>query len=751
MSLKKTMDHRAQDLDQQPVILSIHGMTCASCVSHVQEALKKVPGVTDASVNLATETARLTLRLNGIARQTLVTESVEAVVAAGYEAAPQEVSVDSSSQQQSDIRRQKDAFLAAALLSLPLVAPMVLSWFGKMWMPPAWVQLVLATQVQFILGARFYRSSWSSLRARRANMDLLVVLGTSAAYGLSVFLMARSASGLVAGPPSLYFESSSVVMTWVLLGKWLEARARYRTSEAIRSLQSLRPESARVIRQGTEIEVPWEFVELRDVVAVRPGERIPVDGCVIEGSSQVNESLITGESLPVSKTTGQNVTGGSMNGEGYLQIRTTAVGTETRLSQMVRWVEKAQSAKAPIERVVDRVCAIFVPALLGISLMTFALTLAWRGDWISALLHAVAVLVVACPCALGLATPTAIMVGMGVAAKRGILIQDAGALELAQSVTTVVFDKTGTLTEGRPRLVRLLPLVGTEASLFQDVAAVQIGSEHPLARAVLEEARVRSLSYIPVRSLRTHPGRGIEGRIGKRLIRIGTELWMKEQGFDLSPLDSSRGEMENLGQTLSFVVEVEPIPSLLGVLAFSDALKSSSAEAVAVLKKNGVSTMMLTGDTASSAASVAQTLGIKKFRAHVLPGEKVQIIEELKKQGQIVAMVGDGINDAPALASAQVGMALSTGTDIAMQAAGIVLMRGDPRLVAEAIEISKLTDRKIKQNLFWAFIYNIFGIPLAALGYLSPELAGAAMALSSVSVMVNSLLLQKASSHSQKS
>jgi Cu+-exporting ATPase len=625
-------------------------------------------------------------------------------------------------------------------LSLPLVLPMLGMLFGADWVLPGWWQLALATPVQFWLGARFYRAGWKALKARSGNMDLLVALGTSAGYGLSLYLLlARGGHGTT----HLYFEASAVVITLVLLGKWLETRAKRQTTEAIRALNALRPETARVRRGGEDLDVPVGKVRPGDRVVVRPGERLPVDGVVLEGASQVDESLITGESLPVAKHPGDKVTGGAVNAEGLLLVQTTAVGAESTLARIVRMVESAQAKKAPIQRLVDRVSAVFVPVVIGIALVTL---IGWGlagGDWEQAILNAVAVLVIACPCALGLATPTAIMAGTGVAARHGILIKDAQALEIAHAVKVVAFDKTGTLTEGKPRLVAAEAVSGDRSALLAVSAAIQAGSEHALARAVLDAARDEGVAVPGAGNVRALPGRGIAAQVGARELRLGSTRLMEELKIDLGALASRAAQLQAQGHTVSWVAEVTGAPALLGLLAFGDSVKPTAAAAVRSLHDQGVRTVLLTGDNRGSAQAVAAQLGIRDVRAEILPDEKAGIVTGLKSGDALVAMVGDGINDAPALAAADVGIAMSTGTDVAMHAAGVTLMRGDPALVADAIDISRRTYAKIRQNLFWAFIYNLVGIPLAAFGLLSPVIAGAAMAFSSVSVVTNALGLRR--------
>jgi Cu+-exporting ATPase len=722
------------DVASRPVTLAVEGMTCASCSGRVEKALSKVPGVLSASVNLATEQATV------VALASVPVSALAAAVGkAGYSAMERLPSGTASA-----ARPLPDVWpvVAGAMLTLPLVAPMLLRPFGVDAMLAPWLQLALATPVQFWLGARFYRAGWKAVRAGAANMDLLVALGTSAAFGLSLYLMG---SHLGHGAPHLYFEASAAVITLVLLGKWLERRAKRRTADAIRSLEALRPTSARVVRDGVEAELLVEQLRVGDHVVVRPGERVAVDGEIIDGRSHVDESLITGESLPVAKHPGDRVTGGSVNAEGVLSVRTTAIGAETTLARIVRLVESAQAAKAPIQRLVDRVSAVFVPVVMAVAVLTFAAWMLATGDAERALINAVAVLVIACPCALGLATPTAIMAGTGVAARYGILIKDAEALEVAHAVTIVAFDKTGTLTEGRPSLVAVEPAAGlSRDALVSLAAALQRTSEHPLARAVADKARAEQLPVAEARDMRALPGRGVEATVDGRRIALGSSRFLRELGVATGSLGIQAERLERQGRTLSWLVRLDDDrPELLGLLAFGDTVKASAAAAVAQLRALGVRTVMLTGDNAGSARAVAADLGIDEVRAEVLPADKAAAVHALRAGGARVAMVGDGINDAPALAAADVGIAMSTGTDVAMQTAGVTLMRGDPRLVVDAIDISRRTYAKIRQNLAWAFAYNVLGIPLAAFGLLNPVIAGAAMALSSVSVVGNALLLSR--------
>ncbi|MCA0326251.1 MAG: heavy metal translocating P-type ATPase, partial [Proteobacteria bacterium] len=722
--------------------LQVDGMTCASCVGRVETALLKVPGVMGASVNLATERASV---------QALSTVSVSDLEAAVDRAGYKAKRVDAAKPATEASHPQWWPVAVGAALTLPLVAPMLLQLFGIHWMMNGWLQLALAAPVQFWLGWRFYKAGWKALRAGTGNMDLLVALGTSAAFGLSLYLLFKHADH---GIPHLYFEASAAVITLVLLGKWLEVRARRQTTDAIRALNALRPATARVLRGDIEIELPMEQVTVGDRVRVRPGERIAVDAQVLDGRSHVDESLITGESLPVLKAPGDRVTGGSINAEGALTLKTLAVGAETTLARIIRMVESAQAAKAPIQRMVDRVSAVFVPVVLGIALLTLVASWLLGLGAETAIIRAVAVLVIACPCALGLATPTAIMAGTGVAARFGILIKDAQALETAHQVDTVAFDKTGTLTEGRPRLTAFEPAPGVDADrALAALAAVQSGSEHPLARAVVTAAHERGAAPAAASEVRAVPGRGTEGQVDGALWRIGSWAWMRELGVNLEPFEAEAGAQQSQGATLSVACESPTegaTPQLRALLAFADEPKAGAAEALAELRRRGVRAVMISGDNRGAAEAMARRLGLKpedgEVLADVLPGDKAAAVRRLQDATagkHTVGMVGDGVNDAPALAAADVGIAMGSGTDVAMHAAGITLMRGDVGLVPAALDVSRRTVAKIRQNLFWAFIYNVAGIPLAALGYLNPVVAGAAMALSSVSVMSNALLLRR--------
>lgn len=724
--------------DPKIIDIGVGGMTCASCSARVERALKKINGVEDASVNLSTEMARVRVangtQLEGRLRR--------AIRDAGYE--PR--AADAMLQSEPSPWRDFIPVGLALLLSAPLVLPMFMAWWGQHWMlPPLW-QFLLATPVQFILGARFYKAGWHALKAGTGNMDLLVAVGTTAGWMLSVWLWMQHHTN---GIPHLYFESSAVIISLVLLGKWLEAHAKRQTTSAIRALHALRPSTAHLLGSDGEIEVPIAEILVHDTIVVKPGERIPVDGRVHEGTTQVDESMLTGEPLPIVKNVGDLLTAGSINGEGRIVLRVSAVGADTVLSKIIQLVEDAQAAKAPIQRLVDRVSAVFVPVVLILALVTL---LGW---WLTghsfevSLVHAVAVLVIACPCALGLATPTAIMAGTGVAAKHGILIQDAQALERAHQVNVVAFDKTGTLTQGKPRLTALLVISAVpENEILHWAASLQSGSEHPLARAVVAHAQERGLRLTTPSQVQAVSGRGTQGWVGSRHLMLGSLRWMKECGLPLDALSQNIHNLQQEGATVSAVAEQTAEGWLLhAFMAFADEPKPHSHAALARLRAAGIRTIMISGDNRGAAITMGKKLGLQpendEIWAEVLPADKAKRIQALQKTGAVVAMVGDGINDAPALAMADVGIAMGNGTDVAMHTAGITLMRGDPLMVEAALDISHRTVRKIRQNLFWAFIYNVAGIPLAALGFLNPMVAGAAMALSSVSVMSNALLLKR--------
>jgi Cu+-exporting ATPase len=771
------------------VDLGVGGMTCASCVSRVERALKKLPGVTEATVNLATESARV--RVSGADGVQALARVKRAVRDAGYEPRTLEAMDEEIAERWHGIPKDLLPVLIGVVLSAPLALPMVGDLFGMHWMLPAWMQFLLATPVQFWLGARFYRAGWHALKARTGNMELLVAIGTTAGWALSTWLWWRAAPGQMA---HLYYEGSAVVITLVLLGKWLEARAKRQTTSAIRALHALRPERAHLLPDGvrrTELtDVAVDELLPGDLLRVLPGERFPADGELVLGETQADESLLTGEAMPVPKRPGDRVTGGSLNGEASVELRVEAVGAQSVLARIIALVQDAQAAKAPVQRLVDQVAAVFVPVVLVIALITL---LGWL--WVGApadqaLLHAVSVLVIACPCALGLATPAAIMAGTGVAAQHGILIKDAQALEIAHKVDTVALDKTGTLTEGRPRLLLIDTLPGVdETAALTAAASLQVQSVHPLALAVVEAARSTGLdlSQLPTADdVHSVVGRGTRGRVRGAELALGSLRWMGELGVPLGPLASvAQAQAQQLkGASVSILAsrsvdDPDAGWTPLALLAFGDEPKPTARAAIAQLRQLGLRVVMLSGDNRGAANAMAANLGLNatlgEVIAEVLPGEKAAVIQRLQAgtdtlattqsagasgaasgasapgapatRLHVVAMVGDGVNDAPALAAADVGIAMSHsqggGSDVAMHAAGITLMRGDPALIAAALDISRRTVWKIRQNLFWAFAYNVAGIPLAAFGFLSPVVAGAAMALSSVSVVSNALLLKR--------
>ncbi len=719
--------------DMELTEFAVEGMTCASCVLHVERALERIPGVARVAVNLANERVRIET-LGGIDPAVLLA----AIERAGYGAHSIEDVEVVADLKQARQRRERWALIASVVLSIPLILPMLLRPWGVDWMLPVWLQFALATPVQFVFGGRFYVAAWKALRAGSGNMDLLVAIGTSAGFGLSVYnaVNVRSMS-----MPHLYLEASAVVIALVLMGKYLESRARQQTGSAIRALEGLRPARATLLHQDEEREVEVSALRVNDVVVVKPGERFPVDGDVLEGMSEADESLLTGETFLVSKEKGDKVTGGAINGAGRLLVRTRALGAESTLSRIIRMVENAQASKAPIQKLVDKVSRIFVPTVLVIALVTFV---GWRLAGTSvenALIYAVAVLVIACPCALGLATPTAIMAGTGVAARFGILIKDTEALERAPAVTSVVFDKTGTLTSGAPRVVHMAAADGDEAELMRMAGSLQRGSEHPLARAIVAACDAMGLLLAPAEEVRALAGRGVEGRVEGHMLAMGSTRMLREAGLEGHSLMAQAHLWEAEGNSVSWLMAKGASPNVLGLMAFGDTVRDMARATVAELSRQHVSSHLVTGDNRGSAQAVAAALGIRSVRSEVLPQDKAAVVVELKRDG-LVAMVGDGINDAPALAAADIGIAMGSGTDVAMHAAGITLMREDLRLVPAALDISRRTYAKIKQNLFWAFVYNVIGIPLAAFGLLNPAVAGAAMALSSVSVVGNALLLK---------
>ncbi len=723
--------------------LAIDGMTCASCVRRVERALTAIPGVTQASVNLATnqaivETAGDATALGPIA--------ANAVTQAGYAS-----HVVRDGDLQSLGAAPDDAgwrVVAACALSTPLVAPMLLMPFGIHWMVPSWLQFVLSSIVLWGLGARFFVAGFKALRNGSATMDVLVAMGTAAAWGLSLWLWQTNLDG---ASHKLYFESAAVVVALVLLGKWLEARAKRSTLTALNALRQLRPETVMLKQDGTIRKVPLAQVRVGDVLVVAPGDRIAVDGTVVAGRTHVDQSMFTGESAPAAVDVGDTVAAGTLNAEGQVDVRTTAVGGLTALGRIVKLVETAQAKKAPIQQKVDRVAEIFVPAVIAVALITLV---AWKlagADTAAAILHAVSVLVIACPCALGLATPATLMVGTGLAAQRGILVRDAAALEAMRHVKLVAFDKTGTLTVGRPKLVavRTASSAVDEAGLVHSAAALQQTASHPLALAVRVAASqtVSQPPTIEAIDVTAVPGRGVAGIINGAKLLLGSDRWMDELQANRGALANQAQAWQGEGKTISWLaVEHGDNVHILGLLAFGDDVKPEAAAMLQQLKAMGVRSVLISGDNLGAATTLARQVGIDDVRAPVLPEDKARMVAALKASlapGETIAMVGDGINDAPALAAADVGVAMGTGTDIAMETAGLTLMRGDISLVAHALHLSRAVTAKVRQNLFWAFAYNAISIPLAAMGLLSPMVAGAAMALSSVSVVGNALLLKR--------
>ena len=709
----------------------VHGMTCSACSARVESVLGQEPGVVAAEVNLALEQATITLLPGNVSADGLEKRLGRAGYRLIVEPTDAEDEADIEAEDQRRLDAEKRIVLTATILTLPMVVGMVFVLLGydDIHLMPA-AEVLLATPVQFVLGARFYRAAFNALCGGRANMDVLVVMGTTAAYVYSWYLLTVLGE---AADGELYFEASAVIITLVLLGKYLESRAKRATTSAIRQLMDLRPATARVRRaDGRWEEAAAGDVLPGDVVMVRPGERIPVDGEVVAGASEVDESLLTGESLPVAKGIGDHVTGGAVNASGYLEVRTTTVGGQSTLARIVRLVTDAQRGKAGVQRLVDRVSQVFVPTVVAFAAATMVVWLVVTGDFETSLIAAVSVLVIACPCALGLATPTAIMVGTGTAARAGILIKDVDTLERAPHVDTVVFDKTGTLTTGRPAVTAVTAFRGSESDVVRLAAAVQQASEHPLARAIVAYAQREGIEPPAVTDFRNHVGRGVSGNVDGRLVRIGSADFV---GTVPAPDDGSPS-----GETRVWVVGESDV---LGAVRLADPVRPTGREAVARLKAAGMHTVLLSGDTPVVAEHLGAAVGVDEALGGVQPERKAETVDAFMAKGECVAMVGDGINDAPALATADVGIAMGTGTDIAMETAAVTLMRPDPLLIPAAIDVSRATLRKIKHNLFWAFVYNVVGIPLAALGYLSPTLAAAAMALSSVCVVTSSLMLRR--------
>ncbi len=751
-------------LHHPTLTLDVQGMTCASCVRRVERALSAVPGVATASVNLATGQAQVQLAADASASTAPLQAALQATLKqAGYASTP----VDDGAETLPPAATVPGWQAAVALgLSAPLVTPMVLGWFGMALTVPPWLQWLLSSVVLGWLGARYFVGAYQALRHGTATMDVLVALGTSAAWGLSLWLWRQNPS---IDPHALYFESAAVVVSLVLLGQWLESRAKRRAWAALNALQDLRPATVVIKRDGVIRKAPLAELTVGDVMLVAPGERVAADGTVQAGSSHVQEAMLTGEPLPAFKDVGSTVAAGGLNGEGQLDVRVTAVGAQTSLGRIAKLVTSAQATKAPVQHKVDRVAAVFVPFVVGLALLTL-IGWTWFGaSTAQAVMHAVTVLVIACPCALGLATPMALMVGMGRAAQRGILVRDAQALELLGQVHTVAFDKTGTLTRGQPALVAVHTASAAidDAGLLGAAAALQAGSKHPLALAVMQAAAaltagtmVGKANAIPVATdVQAMPGRGVWGTVQGVRMFLGSQRWIDELQVATGSLRNTAKAYADQGHAIAWLAMVQGNPqasavelkpgsaqvSVLGMMAFHDEVRPEAANTVRQLRAMGVTSVLISGDHPAAVASLASTVGITKVHAQVLPGDKARIVGELRRDvpaGRTVAMVGDGINDAPALAAADVGIALASGTDIAMEAAGLTLMHSDVSRLPQAILLSRAITSKIKQNLFWAFAYNVVGLGLAAGGMLNPMAAGGAMALSSVSVVLNALLLR---------
>jgi len=734
---------RERAAEESKVDLMIKGMTCAACAARIEKKLSKQDGIIKAAVNLATEKASVEFDPAEIK----ISDMIKAVQSLGYDAEKAEDAVGDREKElrEKEIRTLRITLVISILLSSPLLLAMVLaiahlevSWLAIL--HNAYFQLAIATPIQFIIGFRFYKHAFYALKAKSANMDVLISMGTSAAYFFSLYnvFFQTVKEGMM---KDLYFEAAAIIITLILLGKYLEAVAKGKTSEAIKKLMGLQAKTARIIRDSVEQDIPIEEVEIGDIVIVRPGEKVPVDGRITEGNSSIDESMLTGESLPVEKKTGDFVIGATINKYGTFKFEATKVGKDTALSQIIKMVEDAQGSKAPIQKIADQVSGVFVPVVVGIAVLTFVLWYFSSGDLTKAIISAVAVLVIACPCALGLATPTAIMVGTGKGAENGILIKGGEHLETAYKLNVVVMDKTGTITKGQPEVTDVIALGPLDKNELLKMAAVaEKRSEHPLGVAIFEEGK-KMFGDIPnPDKFEAIPGRGVMAEVDGNIFYIGTRKLMNEKGIDLGNVESAIARLEDEGKTAMLMSKNNAVQA---VVAVADTLKENSKEAIEDLQRMGIEVYMITGDNQRTAHAIARQAGITNVLAEVLPENKAEEVEKLKAEGKVVAMVGDGINDAPALATANIGMAIGTGTDVAIEAADITLMRGDLKTIPAAIRLSRKTMKKIKQNLFWAFFYNIIGIPFAALGFLNPMIAGGAMALSSVSVVSNSLGLKR--------
>jgi P-type Cu+ transporter len=742
--LEKKIEDLGYGVVTEKAEFNLSGMTCAACATRIEKGLNKLPGVIKANVNLALETGSVQYNPSEVS----IGDMIKKIDQLGYGAALKEDNKESVDHRAIEIEKQKGKFIFSAILSLPLLWAMVshfeftsFIYLPEMFMNP-WVQLALATPVQFVVGKQFYVGAYKALKNKSANMDVLVALGTSAAYFYSLYLSILSI-GTNAGMIEMYFETSAVLITLIVLGKLFEAKAKGRSSEAIKKLMGLQAKTAIVVREEKEIEIPIEEVVAGDIVYIKPGDKVPVDGEIIEGRSALDESMLTGESVPVDKSIGDTVIGATINKNGFLKIKATKVGKDTALAQIIKVVEEAQGSKAPIQRLADQISGIFVPIVVGIAILTFIVWFFWvsPGEFAVALEKLIAVLVIACPCALGLATPTSIMAGSGRSAEFGILFKGGEHLETTHRIDTVILDKTGTVTNGTPELTDILVEPSfSEEEVLKLVGSAEKNSEHPLAQAIVEGITDKGIQLSDSEDFDAIPGFGIKAVIAGKTIFIGTRKLMKENNITINDPDNQMEALEKAGKT-AMLVAINGVYA--GIIAVADTIKETSKDAISRLKEMGLKVIMITGDNKQTAQYIANQVGIDHVIAEVLPEGKADEVKKLQEQGNKVAMVGDGINDAPALAVADIGMAIGTGTDVAMEAADVTLIRGDLNSIADAIYMSKKTIRNIKQNLFWAFAYNTLGVPVAALGFLAPWLAGAAMAFSSVSVVLNALRLQK--------
>lgn len=731
--LVQVIEKTGYGVPPEKVTLLIAGMTCAACSTRVEKALNKMEGVTKAYVNLSNNKAVVEFPSGTITTD----EIVNTIVKAGYKA---EVEIDRDLDREKELREKeikslKNSFIFSAILSIPLFLAMFFHMAGQMnILTNGWFQLLLATPVQFIIGYRFYKGAYNALRGGGANMDVLVSMGTSAAYFFSVY-------NLLIGVHEYYFEASAVIITLIVLGKTFEAVAKGKTSEAIKKLMGLQPKTARVIKDGEEVDTPIEHLQIGDIILVRPGERVPVDGIIVEGNSSLDESMITGESIPIDKTIDDTVIGATINKFGAFKFKATKIGKDTVLSQIIKLVEDAQGSKAPVQRLADKISGVFVPIVVAIAAVTFLGFYFIGGNFNTGLINAVAVLVIACPCALGLATPTAIMVGTGKGAENGILIKSGEHLERAHKMDTIIFDKTGTITKGQPEVTEIISFSDfSQEEILRIAASVEKTSEHPLGQSIVKKGEKELLTLSEPESFMAIPGKGLQAKFEGKEILIGNRKLMQENNIDIEEREDELMKLQNDGKT-AMLIAIDG--QLSGIIAVADQIKETSIRAIKELQEMGLEVYMITGDNEGTAKAIAKQVGIVNILADVLPENKAAKVEELKAKGKHVGMVGDGINDAPALAAADVGFAIGTGTDVAMEAADITLMRGDLNGVVTAIRLSHKTMKTIKQNLFWAFFYNTIGIPFAAFGFLNPMVAGAAMAFSSVSVVSNSLRLKK--------